>query len=75
MNAKNRNEIKKWIEQLDEIHTAIEYMQEEETEKYDNMPEGIQDSEKGDAMTEAIENLESAAESLDDCIESLNNIE
>ena len=51
---------------LDIIRGQIEELQTEEEEKYDNLPEGLQDSEAGarlqessDALQEAIDALES----------------
>ena len=37
-------------------------------EKYDNMPEGLQESERGEQLQEAIEVLEMACDSLDEVI-------
>ena len=74
MNAKTRKEIEKLTESLDEIKCAIEQMQYDEEEKFDNLPESIQDSERGDEFQEAIENLESAASSLEEAIDYLNEI-
>lgn len=74
MNAKQRKSIEKFVEKIDEVKTDLEYMQEEETEKFDNMPEGLQESERGEAMQEAIENLEAAVGSLEEAIDYLNEI-
>ena len=40
-------------------------------EKFDNMPENLQDSEKGEALSEIIDFLDSASESLNECVESI----
>ena len=74
MNKQNRKDIEKLIEKLDEVKTDLEFMQEDEESKYDNLPEGIQDSERGDAMQEAIENIESAVGSIEEAIDSLQEI-
>lgn len=74
MNAKQRREIEKLVESLDEIKCAIEEMQETEQDKLDNMPESLQESERGDAMQAAIDNLESASSSLEEAIDYLNEI-
>lgn len=74
MNAKQRKSIEKFVEKIDEVKTDLEYMQEEEQEKLDNMPEGLQESERGEAMQEAIENLEAAVGSLEEAIDYLNEI-
>jgi inorganic pyrophosphatase len=73
MNKTQRSQIEKWIDSLTEIKEGVEYMIEEENEKYKNMPENLQDSERGEEMYEGIENLESAASSLEEAIDSLND--
>ena len=74
MNAKQRKELQGYADSLDEIKCAIEEMQEDETEKLDNMPESLQESERGEAMQEAIDNLESASSCLEEAIDYLNEI-
>ena len=73
MNKENRKKITQWIDTLETIKSEIEEMQAGEEDKYDNLPEGIQDSEKGEAICDAIENLGSAEGSLEDVIDYLND--
>lgn len=74
MNAKQKKQVKDWISQLEEIKNDIETMSIEESEKYDNLPESIQDSERGDAISEAADTLDEAASSIEEIISSLNEI-
>jgi GTP1/Obg family GTP-binding protein len=74
MNAKQRKELQGYADSLDEIKCAIEEMQETEQDKLDNMPESLQESERGEVMQAAIDNLESAASSLEEAIDYLNEI-
>jgi hypothetical protein len=74
MNAQGRKEIAKYIASLEEIKNNLDSMREEEEDKFDNMPEGIQESERGEDMQEAIENLEEAVSNLEDTIDILNEI-
>ena len=46
----------------------------EEQEAFDNMPESLQDSERGQTMYENIDNLESATSDLEDVIMNLQEI-
>ena len=73
MNKTQRNQIEKWIGSLNEIKEGVDYMIEEENEKYENMPENLQESERGEQMQNGIENLECAASSLEEAIDSLNS--
>ena len=74
MNAKQRKELQGYVESLDEIKCAIEEMQETEQDKLDNMPESLQESERCEVMQAAIDNLESAASSLEEAIDYINEI-
>ena len=74
MNAKQRKELQGYANSLEEIKRAIEEMRDDEECKFDNMPEGLQESERGEAMQEAIDNLESASSSLEEAIDYINEI-
>lgn len=74
MNAKQRKELQGYVDQLEEIKSCLETMQEDETEKLDNMPEGLQESERGESMQEAIDTLEGAAQSIEEAIDYINEI-
>lgn len=74
MNKQNRRDLQGYVDSLEEIKSNIETMMEDETEKLDNMPEGLQESERGEVMQEAIDNLESAASSIEEAIDYLNEI-
>ena len=69
MNAQGRKEIAKYIASLEEIKDKLDSMI-----KFDNMPEGLQESERGEAMQEAIEQLETACDNLDEVISALQEI-
>lgn len=74
MNAKDRKKVSEWIDTLIDMKAEIENMQEDQQEKYDNLPEGLQDSEKGEALEEAANTLEEVSDSVDSAIESLQEI-
>ena len=66
MNKDRRARISKLQEQLQDIMSALDEIRNEEQEAYDNMPESIQYGERGDAMTDAIDNMDEAASLLED---------
>lgn len=74
MNKQNRKDLQGYVDSLEKIKSNIETMMEEEQSKFDNMPEGLQESERGEAIQEAIDNLESASGSLEEAIDYLNEI-
>ena len=73
MNKSRRNAINRLIGQLEEIQTAIEDVSAEEEECYDNLPESLRDSERGEMMSDAIESLQSAYDACDEVISSLTD--
>ena len=71
MNKQRRKVISDIQDQLSTLAEAINNVWDEEQEAFDNLPEGLQESERGEAMQEAINALESAAslcEELDDAL-------
>lgn len=75
MNNQRRKEIKKIIEKMYDIKTEIESVLSDEEFSFDNMPEGLQNSERGmnseeaiDLLNEAIDNIEGSIENLEDII-------
>lgn len=73
MNAKDRKLVSEWSDKLDKIKSEIEAMKEEQEIRFDNMPESLQDSERGEEMQEAIDNLDNAVCSIDEAVEYLEN--
>jgi hypothetical protein len=71
MNKERRKLISKLIVKLMPMQAEIEGLQEEEQEYYNNMPEGIQDSEKGQAAQDAADSLGEAAQAIESAIEYL----
>lgn len=71
MNKQQRKRIVAIIEIFDSAMSDIEELKDEEEEKYDNLPESIQCSEKGETMQAAAEALENASSSIQEALDSL----
>lgn len=74
MNKARRNYIEEICAKLYEAQEMIDSVTEDERESYENLPEGIQNSERGDAMYENIDELEDLSSDVQDIIDSLNDI-
>ena len=74
MNAERRKKLKNVIDNLNAALSSIEEIKDEEQDSYDNLPEGIQDGERGDQMQENIDNLDTAYNDLDDVITELQEV-
>ena len=73
MNNKRRKEISKVVDALTEISNTLSILAEEENEAFDNLPESLQDSSRGDDMQEWIDRLEGAQETIDGIIDELSS--
>jgi len=73
MNKSRRARIEIIIQQIEDITSDIDLIREEEETAYDNLPESIQESNRGEIMSEAISDLEDAISYLEDVSEYLNN--
>lgn len=71
MNNIRRKAIQEIMDKLEDLKSDIESLKDEEQEAFDNLPEGIQASERGEAMESAVYNLDEAYESIESVIESL----
>lgn len=59
---------------LEDLKSGFEGARDEEQEYYDNMPEGLQGSEKGQMAEAAISALDEILSALDEAIGSLGEI-
>lgn len=74
MNKERRKAIEEIIDQLGTLKEQLESISEEEQQAFDNLPEPFQDSERGDAMMEAVSDMEYATSSIDDVMSTLQDI-
>lgn len=74
MNKQRRNEIHDILSELQSIKTRLEMVQMNEELAFDNMPENLQYSMRGEESQEAIDVMNSAVESLDEAISQLEDI-
>lgn len=68
MNNKTRKVLKGLIDTIELLQSVITDTLEDEQEKFDNMPEGLQQSDNGMQMEAAVAALEEAIVSFDDAI-------
>lgn len=71
MNNARRKAIAAIIKKLEDLAEEIEFLKDEEQEAFDNLPESLQSSERGEAMESAAYNLDEAWEGLQSVIETL----
>lgn len=74
MNKQRRKTIEEVIGLLEDAKSTLETITEEEQEAYDNLPEGIQDSERGETMYNNVSEMEEASSTLEDVISQLQGV-
>ena len=74
MNRERRKKIEDVIAQLQDIQEEVSYIASEEREAFENLPEGIQYSERGEAMEENADSLDEVDTDIDNLIDALQDI-
>lgn len=74
MNAKRRKQLANAVEVLNNVLELLEEVTADEQDAYDNLPESIQESERGETMQENVDDIEDASSSLQDIIDQLQGI-
>ena len=71
MNKLRRKQLSEIQDKMAELRDMIEVVLSDEQEAFDNLPESLQESERGEAMQAAIEAMESAMDSCEEAESSL----
>lgn len=74
MNKQRRNEIANILTELENLKSKLDNVLSEEQMMFDNMPENLQYSMRGEESQEAIDNMEGAVSNLEDAISQLEDI-
>lgn len=72
MNAQRRKEIAAVLSELADLRNRVEAIHTDEQDAFDNMPEGLQSSVRGQASEAAASALDDALSGFDDIESSLN---
>ena len=72
MNKNRRNAISDIYDKLIDIQSNLECSRDEEQEAFDNLPESIQYSERGERMEEYISSLDEALDYVGYAVDSLD---
>ncbi len=75
MNAQRRKKRDEAIEKLNEALAIIEEIKDEEDTAYENMPEGLQESERGEHLQENVDALESIYDEIETQVSELEEVD
>lgn len=74
MNNKRRKTIALVINSLENLSADLEDVAQEESDAYENMPESIQQSDRGSIIEDNIYNLEDCISQINDVIDTLSSM-
>ena len=74
MNKERRRRLGNVYAALQAAKDELEWIREEEQDAYDNLPESLQDDDRGYELEHNVEQMESAEEALSEAIEALEEI-
>jgi len=72
MNKENRKELEKAISLIEDAKQIIESIKDDEQDKFDNLPEGLQQSERGEKFEENVSVLDDALSQLEEAIDNIS---
>lgn len=72
MNSDRRKRLSEAAVLLEQAQGIVADVQQEESDAYDSLPEGLQESERGQRMSEIADDLYDIASELTDFIDRLN---
>lgn len=74
MNNTRRRQVRQEIDKIRESLTELQTLQEEEQESFDNLPENLQYSEKGENMERCADELQNLIDNIEMEIDEVDNI-
>lgn len=73
MNAARRKQLQAARELIEQAQAILQEVSADESEAFENLPESLQDGERGQAMQEAIRELETAESGCDDVLGAIES--
>lgn len=74
MNKQRRKKVEGIYDLLQAALMELEEIRDEEQDAFDNLPEGIQESERGEQMEEYISQIDSAIDDIESAKSSLEEV-
>lgn len=74
MNKQRRKWLEDVIAKIQDAQSEVQNIAEEERESFDNMPEGLQEGERGQTISENADDLEGVDSDFESILDTLNEI-
>lgn len=75
MNAQRRKSRDRAIELLNDAIALLEEIKDEEDAAYENMPESLQECERGERLQENVDALQEIVDTLEDMVDNLTDVD
>ena len=73
MNKSAKKQLSKLYDEIESLREKLEQIKDQQQETYDNMSERVQESERGETLYEALDNLETAHTLIEEALENIDN--
>jgi uncharacterized protein YukE len=67
-------ELRSALETMQELHATLESLKDEEQEAFDNLPEGLQQADRGQSMEAIASALDDAVDTLSSALGDIDNV-
>jgi F0F1-type ATP synthase membrane subunit b/b' len=67
-------ELRSALETMQELHATLESLRDEEQEAFDNLPEGLQQADRGQSMEAIASALDDAVDTLSSALGDIDNV-
>lgn len=74
MNKTRRQQLRKWLDDMENIKSELENICSDEQDYFDNIPENLQGSQRACDSEEVIEQMEEAVSSIEEAISIIEEI-
>jgi flagellar biosynthesis chaperone FliJ len=74
MNKNRRQQLRKWLEDIEAIKNELENIMDDEQDYYDQIPENLQGGQRACDSEEAIDQMNEAIDALDEAISCVEEI-
>ena len=74
MNKTRRQQLSKWLQDLEAIKSELENICSDEQDYFDNMPENLQGGQRGMDAEEAIDQMNEAVSAIEEAISIVEEI-
>ena len=74
MNKERRKRLNMVVDSLVDNQSILESVMEDESDAYENMPDGLKESDRGCTMEENIETLDDIVSDISELIDKINDL-